>query len=295
MDKRQVVWIAVGMCVCVGLGAGLERVRYFFFAPIPEMPFVEEVTEKPERVIVKDESAQYEADRLRRQVESLQRTLAAQQRTAAAAEAFADVPAVVEVADDTTQRRGAGGRGGRQQQADLTPEQLEEMQARRDEFNQRREQLAADRINYLTSLDVKGMTAAQRENHEKLLASLTRMNELTAGLAADPGGIASADFRQEMRDLAQDLGTLYEIEREHLLGKLVGPAIASQVQEIYDNTSAPRGLMMGGPGGGGGGFGFGGNTGGGGGRGGGQQGGGGARGGNNGGGGGRGGGGRGGG
>jgi len=230
----------------MGAGAGLERLRQLFFTQIPEMPVFEETAEKPERVFVKDERAEYEAERLRRQVENLQRSLALQQR--AVPETLA--PELLEVVDDTAARRGAGGAGGgrrgQQGQLELTPEQLEEMRASREEFQQRREQLAADRINYLTSFDVKAMTPAQRENHEKLLASLTRMNELSASLTSDFGMGGSEEARLEMRELSSELGVLYERERRYLLEGVVGTTVADQIQEIFDNTSMPRGMMFGG-------------------------------------------------
>lgn len=249
MNKMRVAGIVAGVCVCMAAGAGLERLRQLFFVQVPEIPLIEEEAGKPERVVVKDERAEYEAERLRRQVESLQRALAAQQRTAAA-ETLA--PAVVEAAEeDASPRRGPGGRRG-QQQPELTQEQIEEMQARREEFNQRREQMAADRMNFLANVDVKSMTAAQRENHEKLVASVARMNEL---MTAFSRGDSSEDDREELRGLVQELGILYEEERHTLLAQAVGAAKVDPIQTIYENTSIPRG----GPGGG---FGFGGQGGG---------------------------------
>ena len=243
MTKKQMIGIAVGALVCMGVGAGFENLRQLFKPVVLDaVPFEEEV--KPVIVERNNERAEYEAERLRREVESLRRTLAARERTPAAP---VETLAPVEVAVDdtaTANPRGAG-RGGRQQ--NLTPEQQEAMQALRDEFNQRREQLAADRMNFLAGIDTKGMTAAQRENHAKLLASLGQMNELSAALALDPG---SAELRQELREVSQEMAALYEAERQTLLERLLGSAQkADDVKAIYDNTSMlPRG--GGGPGGG---------------------------------------------
>jgi len=242
MNKKRVIAIIVGAFVCMGVGAGLEQLRQFF-KPIPEEVLIPEEPVAPGLIVRKDERAEYEAERLRQEVDSLRRALAARERTAAPLETLAPD---VEIPMDNATNRFRGGRG-RQPQADLTPEQIEAMQAIRDEFNQRREQIAADRMNFLAGIDVKGMTAAQRENHEKLIASLEQINEIAAALALDPG---SADLRQEQRDLIQEMAALYEAERRLLLERTLGSAQkVEEVQAIYDNTGMlPRG--GGGPGGG---------------------------------------------
>ena len=247
MSKKQVIWIAAGMFVCVGVGAGLEQLRQFF-KPIPEEALLEEVSVKPERVVMKDEQAEYEAELLRKENDELRRALLAAQQKPAAAVALA--PEVTVVAEEAAPRRG---NRGRQPQIEFTEEQREEMQARRDEFNQRREQVALDRMDFLASLNTKAMTPAQRETHEKLVASVARMNELTASLTADFGAEGSAELRDELRTLGQDLAVLYEEERNFLLQSALGTAKAEEAQRIYENTSMiPRGMFGGGgPGGGG--------------------------------------------
>ena len=273
MSKSQIVVISVCMVVCVGIGAGLEWLRQLFFAQAPETLVVETEVVKPDRVVkMVDERAVYEADRLRKENEGLKRALAAQTATAAQPPLAPEV----EVADDANPRR--GGRGTRQPPVEFTPEQVEEMRARREEFRQRAAQMVADRVDYLSGIDVKGMSAEQRKNHETLLASIARMNELSATIEQDPA--AAGDLRQEMWELMQDMGALYDTERRYLLEKTVGAAKADDIQAIYDNTGIPRGMMFGGPGGFGGGGaggrgGFGGGGNGGGGRGGGRGGGGG--------------------
>ena len=254
MEKKHIILIAVGMVVCLGAGAGLERLRQLFMLPDVEEAFEEE-TQKPEIVKVIDESSAYEAERLRRQVAELQRSLTAADRRRAAEPA--PVPEVVE--QDPASRGGGNGRGGRQQQLDMTPEQLEEMRIRREEMAAARQQAAADRIAYLKNIDTKGMTAAQRETHQKLLEAIDYMNDLAAS-AMDPNA-ERPDF-QEMRNMMQSLGDLYEDEQNALIANAVGPDKAKIIAEILANTSSPRGMIggmggmftgRGGPGGGGGG------------------------------------------
>ena len=259
MDKKHIIMIAVGMVACVGVGVGLERLRALFSLP-DELEVIEEETPRPDRIVkVIDEGAAYEAELLRRQVDELQRALATRRTTEAAAP-------MLEAAQDAPPDRRRG-----RQQPEITPEQREEMAARREEFRQRAEQAVTDRIDFLANLDTRTMTAPHRENHEKLIAAIARMNELSAN-AMDMLNAERQPDRQEMMELAQNMGDLYEKERGYLLEGLLGsPQLTDQVNQIYDNTSMPRGMGMmfgGGPGGGRGGPQGGGRAGGGGGRGG---------------------------
>jgi len=257
MNRKQGLCAGVGMVLCALAGAGFEHVRLWLFAPIAEEPVEAEVQAaapaRPRVVTVKDESAERDAAALRKRVADLEQALAER------AQAVQQPPKEEPVREERPRRQGWAER--MEQLKKENPERYAEMQKRREEFRQNMEQREQDRANFLTAVDEKNMTAAQRENHEKLLATLTRVNELMAQMG-DPGAEGNSDARREMGETMGTLHELYGQERTYLLeatAKAVGcqgddvTAFAEQIQAIIDNTSMMHGGWShrgpGGPGG----------------------------------------------
>ena len=245
--------MVAGVLVCVLAGAGIEHVRHVLTTVPqeeqdqagPALLAKEPVT--PRTVVVKDEETLRAAEALRRRVAELERALAARD---AAGVQEQEPPKPVEVAQTERPRRQSFEDRMEQMKKD-NPEQYAEMQKRREEFRQNIEQRVRDRADFLDAIDVKSMTATQRENHEKLLATVTRVNELMAQMGT-PGAENTHELRREMGETMATLGELYSEERRFLFeetAKAVGyqgaeaTAFAEQMQTIIDNTT-----MMPGPG-----------------------------------------------
>lgn len=244
--ENKVVLIGVGLLAGIVIGAGGSYGWMALTAPPPEVP-VEHTDVKPERIVkVVDEQALYEA---KRQIEELKRQLAGTGKE----------PEQPKVAKD--EKKDAVEKVRDAVKATLTPEQQAEIQAQRDAFRQQIQQRVTERNEFLTSIDTRHMNAAQRANHDKLLASVNRMNELRAVLMDGNGTPANAnDLRKEMHDLGHSMDDLYQEERKTLLemtGKNMGytgdqaSQFAGQIQAILDNTSSSRSMMWGAFGGGG--------------------------------------------
>jgi len=125
------------------------------------------------------------------------------------------------------------------------PEQYAEFQKRRDEERQSREQRAQQRASFLESVDTSNMTDEQRENHERLVATLAKLNEYRT-LMEQPGFERTPEMREEMGAAFASLGELYSAERRYLLeetARAVGyegggvAEFADHVQQIIDNTT----------------------------------------------------------
>lgn len=124
------------------------------------------------------------------------------------------------------------------------PEQYAEMQKRREEFRQTMEQRAQDRAEFLAAVDTRAMDDVQRENHEKLLAAVARVDELRAQM--EQGTERTPEMRQEMGELMGALSELYGNERRYLFeaaARSVGydgaqvSDFADQMQMVVDNTT----------------------------------------------------------
>jgi hypothetical protein len=99
--------------------------------------------------------------------------------------------------------------------------------------------------NFLSCVDTSILNEKQRANHEKLLASVIRMNELrTAMINRD--GANSSEMRREMNALSRSMAELYKEERQtlmELIAKNMGynekqsAEFAEQIKTIYDSTS----------------------------------------------------------
>lgn len=244
------------MVLCVLVGAGFEHARMWLFAPELAVP-ADVGDDHPRVVTVKDESSLFEAESLRKRVAELEKMLDA--RDVARVQAPKPVKEETQpVRPERSRRQSWAARMEKLKNED--PERYAEMQKHREEFRQQMEQREMDRENFLAALDVKNMSAAQRENHEKLLATLARVNELMAQMK-NSGTESSDATRQEMGAMMGQLHDLYDQERTYLLEETAkaagysGSDVASftdQIQTIIESTSM-HGGHGGGPGGPGGG------------------------------------------
>lgn len=236
--------LGAGLVVGLLMGAGGAWGWMTMTAPPPEVQ-VEETVVKPDRVIkVVDEQALYEA---KRQIEDLKRQLADDVKSDLDLEP--KQPKVVR-----EDKKDVAGQGSDLVKSALTPEQQAEIAAQREAFRQQLQQRVNERTDFLTAVDIRQMNPAQRANHDKLVASVNRMNELRATLM-DNKAQGSSELRKEMHDLGHSMDDLYQEERTTLLevtGKNMGytgdqaQLFVGQIQSIYDNTSSFRGLMWGG-------------------------------------------------
>ncbi|MDD5705058.1 MAG: hypothetical protein PHR35_03975 [Kiritimatiellae bacterium] len=127
------------------------------------------------------------------------------------------------------------------------PEAYAAMQARREEMRQRFEQRSQERSDFLASIDTRGMDAAQRENHEKLLAAIAQADEAMSRYAPEEWRQMTPEQRQAMGETMRTLGSLYEQERRYLLeetGRALGEQgadFADYIQNIFDHTSMAPG------------------------------------------------------
>lgn len=243
--------LVVGLVAGLVLGACGSWGWIALTTPPQEVP-VEATVVKPERIVkVVDEQALYEA---KRQIEDLKRQLADAGKPVSDMEPRQ--PKVVKA--DVGNKTDIGEQVRDFVKKSLTPEQQAEIAAQRDAFRQQMEQRVTERNEFLASIDTRNMNAAQRENHDKLLASVNRMNELRAAIM-DPKAQGTAEMRKEMHDLGHSMDDLYQEERKTLLeaaGKNLGytgdqaQLFAGQIQSIYDNTSSSRGMMWASMGGG---------------------------------------------
>ncbi len=134
------------------------------------------------------------------------------------------------------------------------PERYAEMEKQREEMRQRMERDREDRANFLASVNTRNMSEPQKANHEKLLETLAKVEELRAQRAqanAEPGSAADTEFHQAMRQAMTELGTLYEQERICLLEQAAFSAgyegndaamFVEYIQEVIQSTSMPWGL-----------------------------------------------------
>jgi hypothetical protein len=251
MSYKKTGVMLSGALACILAGAGVEHVRQVLTTVPQEEPDPAEALMQakkpaaPRMVVVKDEGSLRAAEALRRRVAELEQALA--QRDA---ERVPEPPRPQEVQGDQPpppQRRQSFSARMEQMKKD-NPEQYAEMQKRREEFRQSVEQRAQDRADFLTSVETKNMDDAQKENHTKLLETVSRVNELMAQMS-QPGVEHTPELHQQMGEAMASLGDLYGKERSFLLeetGRAVGyqggqaAEFAAQVQAIIDNTTVPH-------------------------------------------------------
>ena len=131
------------------------------------------------------------------------------------------------------------------------PARFEEMQKQREEFRQRMQTQADERSEFLKKIDTAAMTDEQRANHEKLTQTVEQARVLMARMATlSPDDAAAA--RQQMAEAIGSVSDLYQQERRYLLeqtGRAMGyqkdmevGQFADYIQQIYDQTTLPRGF-----------------------------------------------------
>lgn len=244
--QNKFAMLGLGLIAGLVMGAGGSLGWMTLTAPPPEVP-VEATVVKPERIVkVVDEQALYEA---KRQIEDLKRQLADAGKTLSDQEP--KQPKVVNA--DAGNKTDPGEQARDFIKKSLTPEQQAEIAAQREAFRQQMQQRVTARTDFLASVDTRQMNAAQRANHDKLVAASSRMTELAAAMM-DGKGEMSPEARKEMHDLGHSMEELYQDERKTLLestGRSLGytgdqaQLFADQIQSIYDNTSS-RSMWSGG-------------------------------------------------
>jgi hypothetical protein len=227
--------LGVGVVMGLLIGAGGVYGLQVLMAPPPEVPVLP-VTPPPKIVKVFDEQALYEA---RREIDELKSRLAKQ----------ASEPAKPEVVKtESAEKKDPIAQIASMISKEITPEQKAEWEKRRTEFMQQMQKRATERTDFLSSLDTANMNEKQRGNHEKLLACVSRMNELRNAMS-DGKTEVTDQMRTEMHDLGHSMDDLYKEERSTLLeitGRNMGyndkqsREFAEQIQTIYDNTSVHR-------------------------------------------------------
>jgi hypothetical protein len=247
--QNKFAMLGLGLIAGLVLGAGGSLGWMTLTAPPPEVP-VEATVVKPERIVkVVDEQALYEA---KRQIEELKRLLADAAKSSSGVEP--KEPKVVKA--DTGDKKDVGEQVRDLVKSVMTPEQQAEIAAQREAFRQQMQQRVTARTDFLASVDTRQMNAAQRANHDKLVAASSRMSELAAAMM-DGKSEMTTEARKEMHDLGHSMEELYQEERKTLLestGKSLGytgdqaQLFADQIQSIYDNTSS-RSMWGGGFGG----------------------------------------------
>ena len=174
--------LGIGLLIGAVIGAGGVYGWQILMAPPPEVPVVP-VPPPPKIVKVVDEQALYEAKREIAELKS--------QLTKPAPEPVQ--PEVVK--QESTEKKDPISQIASMISKEITPEQKAEWEKRRTEFLQQMQQRATERTDFLTSLDTANMNEKQRANHEKLLASVSRMNELRNAMS-NPDGSASDAARR---------------------------------------------------------------------------------------------------
>lgn len=246
-------WFLTAAAVLTGLVAGgmLERARAAAEAADKPAQDAAVKAAAPALVAKRDLMALQSAnDALREANERLRQRLAEAARPPA--EDFADyddVPAATNsnegaaVDERRPRRESFAQRMERMRQEN--PEEYAEMQRRRDEFRQRITQLAYDRNDFLTAINVKNMNAAQRENHEKLLETVDHVNGLIAEMETADGE-RRREIGRAMAEAGMALDALYAEERRYLFEEAArsmgyrgndAAAFADHAQSIIENTS----------------------------------------------------------
>ncbi len=247
MNLKKTGLMVAGVLVCVLAGAGIEHVRQVLTTVPEEEPDPVETVLRPSRdastprtVVIKDEAAERAAAALRRRVAELEQALAERD-----SEPVQEPEKPQEVQVDRSRRQ--SGNQFMEQMKKENPEQYAEMQKRREEFRQSMEQRAQDRADFLSVVDTKNMNDVQKANHEKLLATVARANELMLQMS-QPGAENTQNLHRERDEVVASLGDLYAQERRYLLeetGRAVGyqgshaSEFADQVQVILETPAMP--------------------------------------------------------
>ncbi len=123
------------------------------------------------------------------------------------------------------------------------PEAFAEMEQRRSNMQQRMAELHQDRQAFLEAVDTSRMSAAQRENHEKLLVALAAANEFRLQMSSGNWGEMNDEERAAGFQALRNIGELYEQERRYILeetGRAYGEdgtQFADYMENVIENTS----------------------------------------------------------
>ena len=261
MSRGKSGYLIVTVLACLVVGAGIERVRRAVMAPVQVVEPLPEVSRPMSVRAVRTVSAPAEDPALRTSAEALR--LRVRDLEAALAERDAELARLKQEkqAEAAVPRR-PGREDFRKRMEQLkkeNPEQYAEMEKRREEFRQRLEQQEQNRSAFLTSINTQSMTAGQRENHDKMLNTLAKIDALRAQreqAQAEPGTEADVAYHQAMRENMMALGSLYEQERVYLLEQAANAAgyegddaanFVGYIQEAIQSTTMHG--WPGGPGG----------------------------------------------
>lgn len=128
------------------------------------------------------------------------------------------------------------------------PQRYQEITNRIARFRMQRAKQAASKMEFLSSIDVSGMSAGARRTHEELQMAIARREELEAKMhEADLSDEERMGLFMQMRETDGDLRRLNAAERDNLLletAKSLGfdgadaKEISSTVKEIIDATSS---------------------------------------------------------
>jgi hypothetical protein len=246
METKEKVIVGCCMAACLLAGAGAEWViQNSATLPAADGDGAEgELTASgtvKEVVTVKDKASEAEAEALRKQVSDLKRQLAAAGKTPAPEQPEGGQP---------PQGNNDGNRQSFRERMEQFkkdhPEQYAEMQKRREEFRQQMNQRAQDRATFLTSIDTRNFTAEQKDNHEKYLAALSKVEELRDQMQQAEPGTETQEQGHQMWDAMRQLGALSQTERDTLLTVAAQAAgyngseaseFVDQIKTIYDTTS----------------------------------------------------------
>lgn len=245
-QKNRSVAVAAGVGVCLAIGAGIEHARLVLCAPkrseAPEFKTVLPAATASLRTITvtNDAAARAASEALRKRVAELEQALAARR-------AEPEPPPVAKASEPASEERPRRQSFAErlEQMKKENPEQYAEMQKRREEFRQTMEQRAQDRAEFASAIDTRNMTEEQKANHEKLLETVARVNDLMAQVGQAEGE-RGAELRREMGEAVHSLGELYGQERRYLFeetARAVGyegdqvSTFADNMQTIIDNTT----------------------------------------------------------
>jgi len=223
MGRGKTGWVAMGAISCLVVGAALERVRQAVLMPISET---------------------------------------APQPDAVHAPPPLPSPAAV---DQPAGEQGPHGEWSRdefrqrmEQLKKEKPEQYAEMEKRRQDFQRQMGQDLQHRSDFLASLDTRNMSEAQKLNHEKLLKTLAKLDDLRAQVEqarGAPGSETETSYRQTVMRTEAELDALYEGERTCLLEQAAlavgceGDGVSNFVNYIQAAIQSTTMERRGGPGG----------------------------------------------
>lgn len=268
MKLSRSLVIAATALGLIALGAGLEHLRNHTREIPVEPEVVPDLPTLPQSTAA-DPATTGSLRALRHRISELERQLAQRPDADLASQAIE-----IEIPENRSRRDSSSRRSGRdsytqrmERMREENPEAYAEMQQRRTEMRQHVEQDFRNRADFLTSLDTRNMTNEQRENHEQLLATLARFDELREISEHGTEEMEREDrnaLRQEMWENAMALGELYEVERNTLFqqaavaagyqGQEAEAFVNFLEQSIQSTTMSPFGMMQRGGMRGGGGF-----------------------------------------